>query len=142
MSGVPVDAPPDRRAFRLLETPLLLVGVLLLSVALAAVPGAVADVLGREELRNHLLAGVPGVLFVVGWWLAHAEGVDEPAWSPYRSSLLTCGVVLPALGVVALVLGAGPGLPGTGAGDLVVTGATLVLVGAVGRLLSTVSQRP
>jgi hypothetical protein len=139
---MPTAAHSRAGSWSLLEAALLVGALLALGLAAASVPDAVLGVTGAEGIRNHLLTGPPGFVLLSVWWFVHANGDPDPTFLPRRSSLLACGAVFPALGLIALALATGAGVPEMGIGDSAITGASLVLLGAGAVALAAKPHEP
>ncbi|MBO0810753.1 MAG: hypothetical protein J2P23_01775 [Microlunatus sp.] len=153
---------------QLCEAGLLLVSVLCLAVGVASVPVAVVAMTGRSDLvtgrqsgqppvdqltetvRNHLVFGVVGVVTLVSWWLLQLRRRTRPVVLQSWFALTVCGVSTVAVAAIFLTVGlrdlvlhidSAAGV--VGAGDLVVTGATIAVAAALSWLaLGRQATRP
>lgn len=85
---------------------------------------------------------MPGFALLAGWWRVRVSGDPDATFTPGRVSLVTCGVMSQLCGLLVLVLARGTGVPGMGAEDAVVTGASLLFIGGGAFTLAAVRRNP
>lgn len=106
---------------------------LLHMLAAPSCPQALAAHHLQEVIRNHLLGGWLGCLFLVAWWVVHVHRKARPAVLPAGFALTVGGTLLAAVAAFLLAVGIADVARGIdsvgdliGSGDLVTTGAAMM----------------